>query len=131
MSSTVSINLQDVLCADPVGGCIYRYLFNGGSWFEADQMEWRLQQELTLQQLKTIVEAKPTKANQQKAHQLLGNLEECAKQLVPSDGPMALYQRADQVVKTWAPAAKAPEVKPKTAKGVNAFAALGDSEEEE
>lgn len=128
MSSSVSIDLQAALCADPVGGAIYRHLFNGGSWFEADQMHWRLQQTQALKLLKSIVEAKPTKPNQQKAQQALKELEECAKQLVPSTEPTALFQRADQVVKTWAPAPKAAVAKPKTA---NAFAALDDSEEEE
>ena len=130
MSSSVSIDLQAALCADPVGGAIYRHLFNGGSWFEADQMHWRLQQEQALIKFKSAVGAKPTKPNQQKAQEALKELEECAKQLVPSTEPMALFQRADQVVKTWAPkvAPKAAETKPKTA---NAFSALDDSEEEE
>jgi hypothetical protein len=129
MSSTLSIDLQASLCSAPVGGSIYQYLFNGGSWFEAEQMHWRLEQEHALNQLQTVVAAKPTKANQEKALSAISSLEECAKQLVPHDEPMALFLKADQVVKTWAPA---PKTAASGSKGTNVFAALDeDSEEEE
>ena len=128
MSSTISIDIHQRLCADPVGGSIYKHLFNGGSWFEADQMHWRLEQELALNQLKALVEAKATKANQEKAREALTSLHECARQLIPQNDAMALFPRSDQIVKTWVPAPKAVA---KSVKGINVFAALGDSEEEE
>ena len=124
-----SINIQKVLCADPYGGAIYRHLFNGGSWFEADQMHWRLQQDVALAQLKRLLDTKPTKANQEKACSALGSLEECVKQLVPQNEAKALFLKADQVVKTWAPAAK--PVKTKPVKGANVFAALDEESGEE
>ncbi len=124
-----SINIQEALCADPYGGAIYRHLFNGGSWFEADQMHWRLQQDVALAQLKRLLDTKPTKANQEKANELLAELAECAKQLIPSDEASALFLKADQVVKTWAPAPKPAKTKP--VKGANVFAALDEESEEE
>ena len=127
--SLLSINIQDALCADPYGGDIYRHLFNGGSWFEADQMHWRLQQNYALTQLSSLVSAKPTKSNQEKANEALGELAECAKQLIPSTEAAALFQKAEQVVKTWAPAPK--PVKAKPVKGANVFAALDEESEEE
>jgi len=123
-----SINIQEVLCADPVGGAIYKHLFNGGSWFEADQMHWRLEQQWAITQLQTVVAAKPTKANQEKACSALGSLEECVKQLVPQNEAKALFLKADQVVKAWAPAPKPAKDKPKT---INVFAALDEESEEE
>jgi hypothetical protein len=130
MSSTLSIDLQASLCADPVGGSIYQYLFNGGSWFEADQMHWRLEQEYALNQLKVVLMSKATKSNQEKASSALICLEECAKQLVPHDEPMALFLQADQVVKTWAPAPKTVTSGTQP-KGTNVFAALDEDSEEE
>jgi hypothetical protein len=127
--SSLSINIQEVLCADPYGGAIYRHLFNGGSWFEADQMHWRLQQKYALTQLDSLVSAKPTKANQEKANEALGELAECAKQLVPSTEAAALFQKAEQVVKTWAPAPAPKTVKAKPS--ANVFAALDEESEEE
>jgi hypothetical protein len=125
----MSINIQQQLCADPVSGGIYSYLFNGGSWFEADQMHWRLEQEWALNQLKVVVEAKATKANQEKAATALRSLEECAKQLVPPREALALFLKADQIVKTWAPAPKAAAAK--TPQTMNVFAAFSDDSEEE
>lgn len=117
-----------MLCADPNAGAIYRHLFAGGSWFEAEQMHWRLQQQHALDQLKAALEAKATKSNQDKAQTALGLLEECAKQLVPSEDAMAVFKRADQVVKVWTPAAAKAAAKPKNS---NVFAALNEDSEEE
>ena len=128
MSSTLSIDLQASLCSAPVGGSIYQYLFNGGSWFEAEQMHWRLEQEYALNQLKVVLVSKATKGNQEKALSALSTLEECAKQLFPHNEAMALFLDADQAVKTWAPA---PKTAASGSKGINVFAALTEESEEE
>lgn len=128
MASVVNVDIKTALCSDPVYGRVYTHLFNGGSWFEADQMDWRIKQGLALQQLKTLVEAKPTKANQEKATAMLQRLEEASQQLVPPDHAIATFHNAEAIVKKWAPA---PTAAAKPKKGTNAFAALGDDSEEE
>jgi hypothetical protein len=129
-SLIANVDLKSTLCADPVYGAVYKHLFNGGSWFEADQMEWRINQALALQELKTLVSGKPTKANQEKATVALGRLEESCKQLVPPDHAMAAFHNVEAIVKTWAPPPAVTVVTKKPKKGTNVFAALGDSDEE-
>lgn len=122
--TVTNINIRDVLCTDPDHGSIYRMLFNGGSWFEADQMHWRIIQQQAVQGLQEIVKTKPTKGNKEKAQTLLGELKETTGQLLPQADSMRVFLGAEQVVKTWAPAVK-PPAKVKT----NVFALLSDDEE--
>jgi hypothetical protein len=121
-----NINLQQSLCADPINGGIYRHLFNGGSWFEADQMYWRVRQEEALASLKALVEEKASKSNKTKAAADLAVLKEAAAQLLPTQDSLAAFQAAETIVKTW----ETPKVLPKTAnaKGKNAFSLLDDDE---
>lgn len=122
-----TINIPDMLCADPLYGSVYRMLFNGGSWYEADQMYWRILQKQATLGLQEIVKTKPTANNREKAETLLGKLKETTTQLWPQEDSMAVFQRAEQVVKLWTPAAKATVVK--TQHKNNTFALLGDDEE--
>jgi threonyl-tRNA synthetase len=123
-----SVNLLDILCQDPVFGSIDRYLQNGGSWYEADQMYWRIIQKQAFEQLRELTAAKPTKSNQEKAQSYLEQLKETTTQLLPKDHSVAVFQRADQAVKTWAPPKAAPKKKIAT---MNVFAALNEDSEEE
>ncbi len=126
--TVTTINLQETLCAHPDHGAIYRMLFNGGSWYEADQMHWRFVQQRAITGLQEVVKTKPTKGNQEKAQTLLGELKETTVQLLPQSDSMKVFQHAEEVVKTWTPAAKAP-AKAQTKGTGNAFALLDDDEE--
>lgn len=117
---------MEIFCQDPVFGSIDRYLINGGSWYEADQMYWRIIQKQAVTALGEITAAKPSKANQEKAQTYLGQLKETTTQLFPTEHSTKVFEQAEQVVKKWSPAPKAS--KPK---GTNVFAALGDESEEE
>jgi hypothetical protein len=125
--ATQTMNVKQILCADPMHGAVYRMLFNGGSWFEADQMHWRVIQQRAIVGLQEVVKSKPTKSNQQKAQVLLDELKDTTVQLLPQEDSMRVFLRADQVVKTWAPAAKQPV---KTQGPRNAFALLDTDEDE-
>lgn len=102
-------------------------LFNGGSWYEADQMYWRILQNQVTLGLQEIVKTKPTTNNREKAETLLGKLKETTTQLWPQEDSMAVFQRVEQVVKVWTPAPKTTVVK--TQHKNNTFALLGDDEE--
>ena len=119
------MNLQVMLCADPLYGNIYRHLFNGGSWYEADQMHWRIVQQHAAMGLQELIESKPTKSNQDKAQTFLGQLKETTVQLLPQSDSMKVFLEAEQVVKTWTPAAKTLQ---KTQDKANKFALLDDDE---
>lgn len=131
--TTSSVNLMEIFCQDPVFGSIDRYLLNGGSWYEADQMYWRIIQKRAVEQLGELTAAKPTKSNQEKADTYLKQLKETTTQLLPQEDSLAVFQRADAIVKTWSPAAAAaaaPKAKAK-AKTMNSFALLDEESEEE
>lgn len=102
-TTNTSVNLKDVLCADPLSGDIYKHLFQGGSWFEADQMHWRLQQQMALKGLTEVVKTKPTKINKEKAALHLSDLRETVTQLLPQNDSLAVFKQADRVVQAWAP----------------------------
>lgn len=128
--TTTSVNLLDIFAQDPVFGCVDRYLVNGGSWYEADQMYWRMMQKRAVEGIQELTAAKPTKSNQEKAEGFLQHLKESSTQLFPMQESMAVFQRADSVVKTWAPP---PKTAPPKVAGIksNSFALLdADSEEE-
>ena len=125
--ATSSVNLLDIFCQDPVFGSVDRYLINGGSWYEADQMYWRMIQRQAVDGLRKVTMAKPTKSNQEKAETYLNSLKDTSSQLFPTEDSMAIFHQADSVVKNWVPPMKTA-VAPKN----NVFALLGaDSEEEE
>ena len=124
--TTSSVNLMELFCQDPVFGSIDRYLLNSGSWYEADQMYWRIIQNRAVTALGEITAAKPSKGNQEKAQAYLGQLKETTTQLFPQQDSAAVFAEAEQAVKTWAPALDA--AKPKR---TNMFAALDDESEEE
>lgn len=114
---------------DSVFGSIDRYLLNGGSWYEADQMYWRIIQKRAVEQLGELTAAKPTKSNQEKADSYLEQLKETTTQLLPKDHSVAVFQRAQEVVKTWAPPKVTAPKKKTTA--TNSFAALNQDSDEE
>jgi bacterioferritin-associated ferredoxin len=122
-----TINLREILCSDPNYGGVYRMLFNGGSWYEADQMYWRILQQRATIDLQEIIKAKPTASNCEKAQGFLTTLKGTTTQLSPQNDCGEVVQWAEQVVKAWAPAAKAPTVKIQHKK--NSFALLDDDEE--
>lgn len=121
---TTSISLKDIMCADPVEGTVYRHLFNGGSWFDAEQVHWQIIYTRTCGSLGDIVNAKPSKSNVERAMMLLGTLKEATNQLVPSTDYMPGYTRAESAVAKWS----APPSQKPTGKG---FMALADSENED
>jgi hypothetical protein len=123
-----SVNILDMFCQDPVFGSIDRYLMKGGSWYEADQMYWRIIQKRAVEQLGEITDSKPSNKNKEKAASLLQQLKETTVQLLPKEDSMAVFQRADEVVKKWTPTKAAP--KAKTA-STNIFAAFGEESDEE
>lgn len=127
MATTTLSALDTILCADPVYGDVHRYLINGGSWYEADQMHWRILQKIALKGLCDVTAGKSTKANQEKAAALLGQLKETTTQLFPNEDSMAVFLKAESIVKAWAPPPKAA-VKAAVKTG-NVFAALDDDEE--
>lgn len=125
-----SSNINDVLCADPMYGCVSEMLMNGGSWFEADQMYWRLRQQHVCSELKKLLENRATKSAITSAEELLQELQECSKQLlynIAENGK--LFARAEELVKSWAPEKKTVAVVVKRV-SKNNFTLLDDSEEE-
>jgi hypothetical protein len=125
------MNLIDILCSDPVGGPVYRHLFNGGSWFEADQMHWRIQWDSSLKRIESLVSAKPTQTNQQAAKSALSNLEYSANQLVPNTDPLATFKKVQDIVVKWAPPSR-PPLPPKVKSTLrNTFGVLVDDEDDE
>lgn len=108
-------------CKDPIYGGVYKMLFNGGSWFEGDQMFWRIDIEQITPELRSILAGKPTKSAIHRASALLEKLDVCAKQLVL---PCPEIAEMHQAVKAWTPKPAAPRI------GSNVFAALDTSDEE-
>jgi len=101
-----------------------RYLLNGGSWFEADQMHWRLVRDRTITELNTLLTKKPSGANVRQAKEQMANLQEASKQLVCDSATVAVTKKAEALVATWSkPAPKANKT--------NAFSMLGDDTDEE
>ena len=124
MATFTKTPLTDALCADPAGGHIFRYLLNGGSWYEADQMHWRLVRDHALAQLDPLLGKKPTGAHVARAKELLALLHECARQLVADSDSAFVAKKAETLVQAWS--------KPKASVNTtNAFNALVEDSEEE
>jgi hypothetical protein len=122
----MSINLPEKLFADPEYGQIYRSLFNGGSWFLADQAFWEIQQQKATKGLGELVEMKPSSHNVGRAEALLAQLKEASVQIVPPESSMVAFTQTETIVKAWsASAVKKSAAKAKTD---NAFSVLDDDE---
>ncbi len=120
--------LKDSLCADPVYGSVYQILFQGGSWYDADQAYWRIRYESMAEELGTLLVNKPTKSTKEKAMALLGDLQAASAQLPSYTDITTSLTQIEAVVKAWAPP---PSSGPKPAKrSKNAFDLLGEDEEE-
>ncbi len=126
MSTNVSssIDLRSIMCSDPTEGPVYQLLFNGGSWFEAEQMFWRLSHSRLREELTTLTRGKATKGNAERAKMLLASLKEATKQLVASREHLTAYNQAEAFVTKWS-ARSRPASKGK------GFAALAEESEEE
>jgi hypothetical protein len=124
--TTNSVNLLEMVCQDPIFGPVDRYLMTGGSWFEADQMHWHLLQRQAIEGLCSLTADKPTKSNQERAELLLNHLKESSTQLFPTQSSLAIYLKAESMVKSWVPPVKAKTARKRKH---NSFSAL-DSEEE-
>lgn len=124
-TTMANINLNEIFCADPIHGASYRSLLNGGSWFEADQAYWKVQQQKTMSNLGQLIEAKATKTNVARAESWLLELKESAAQIVPMDDGRTLFEQTEKIVKTW----EAPPNK-KTVTKTNVFALLDNDDEE-
>jgi|688.fasta_scaffold1567062_1 hypothetical protein len=122
--ATPSLSLKAYLCNDPVDGVVYRHLFNGGSWFEADQMHWRICHERAFAEISRLTTVKPTKNNVERAKNFLAHMKEASNQLVSGTEYQALFTRAESMVAHWMAPLTRPAVQ---AKG---FAALAESDEE-
>lgn len=118
------MSLSEILCADPFGGHIFRHLLNGGSWFEADQMHWRLVRDRSLTELSTLLLKKPRGAHVERAKELLANLQEASRQLVGDAPTVAVTKKVEGLIATWS--------KPKASVAhTNTFTALLDDSDEE
>jgi len=124
MATFTNTPLTDALCADPAGGHIFKHLLNGGSWFEADQMHWRLLRDQALAELGPLLGKKPTASHVEKAKQLLALLQESAKQLIADNNTAAVTKKAETLVTAWSK----PKVLTRT---TNAFGALVEDSDEE
>lgn len=94
-----------------------KYLLDGGSWFEADQMHWRLILQDTSEALERC--PKTGKAAAAKRHNLMERKMQAEKEL-------GIKRSVAPVAAAAAPAPKKP-----TNDVRNVFAALAESEEEE
>ncbi len=120
----MSINLSEKLFADPEYGEVYRSLFNGGSWFAADQAFWEIQQQKAFNALGELVKTKPSPYNVSRAEAVLAQLQEASSQIVPPENSMVAFTQTEAIMKTWsAPLKKKSAV---TVKNDNAFSALDD-----
>ena len=120
------INLKEMLCADPMHGGIYQSLFNGGSWFEADQTYWASQQNRVVLSLSDLMDNKPSKSNIAKAEAWLTDLKTTSEQLVATAGSHQVFSSTEKIVKEW----EAPTLKKVAlSKKSNAFAMLDEDEE--
>jgi len=114
------------LINDPVYGHIYKKMFDGGSWFDADQEFWQIRASEIIVDLIALLSQKSTKAHVEKATTLLSALENCARQIVSEAlGPQILAFQAK--IKAWTPPPPAPSRAPLR----NNFAALAESDDEE
>lgn len=124
VTNNSSSSLIDIMCADPVEGAVYRHLFNGGSWFEAEQLHWRIVHDRTLPDLQALFTKKPTRGNIAKAQELMELLGHCAMQLVADPVATANVKTATALMATWS--------KPKVSStGTNAFANLADNSDDD
>ena len=121
-----TINLKEMLCTDPLHGGIYQSLFNGGSWFEADQTYWASQQKRATLSLLELMDSNPSKSNILKAAACLADLKATSEQIVPMEDSLLAFSSAEKIVKEWeAPALKKAALSKKS----NAFALLGEDED--
>ena len=128
MSTAQMVPLKESLCADPVYGSVYQTLFQGGSWYDADQVYWRIRYESMAEELGALLISKPTKATKEKAMTLLGDLQAASAQMPSYKDIATSLAQIEQVVKAWAPP---PSSGPKSTKqSKNAFDVLGDEQEE-
>jgi hypothetical protein len=118
--------VTDLLCADPLYGTVYTTLLSGGSWYEADQQYWQIRYELMAEELGALLLLKPSKAVQEKAQTLLGDLRAAAASLACSPEINLSVSQIEQIMAQWVPKSKSKSVK----RPRNAFDALDDSEEE-
>lgn len=125
MATTDNISIPTLLCADPNGGHIFKYLLNGGSWFEADQMHWRLVRDQTFAELRTVLAKKPTVSHVARAKELMATLHEVSKQLICDDATVQNVKKAEPLVTGWS--------KPKgsVSTKANVFSALVEDSDEE
>jgi hypothetical protein len=124
-TSVSSVSLKDILCSDPVDGVVYKHLFNGGSWFEAEQMHWRIRHKHLLAEITTLTTMKPTKNHAEKAKSLLVYLKDTSTQLVPDTEYLPIHAKAETMVSSWMAPLTKPVVKSK------GFAALAETDSEE
>jgi len=128
MSSIVqSMPLKEILCADPMYGSVYQTLFQGGSWYDADQAYWRIRYEAMAEELGALLMAKPTKVTKEKALVLLGDLQAAAAQMPSYLDITTSLAQIEAVVKNWLPP-QASGPKP-VKRSKNAFDLLGGEEE--
>lgn len=124
MATFTNTPLTDALCADPAGGHIFKYLLSGGSWFEADQMHWRLVRDQAFVELKTLLTKEPTASHVERSKELMANLQYASKQLVADEVTALQVKKADILVTAWSK----PKVSTTT---TNVFNALVDDSDEE
>jgi hypothetical protein len=63
MSSTLKTDLMASVCADPTWGPLYRIFRDGdyiGSWYDADQMYWRIARDNAAKHIGELVTREPT-----------------------------------------------------------------------
>lgn len=125
--------------ADPFFGSVERILQRDyvGSWADASLEYSRIRSGLIWTDLRALTAAACTKANQDKAKQLLKELQSVSADLgdtAPSSATS--FAAAESVVKLWMPPVKvtvpaSSGAKPAAKKVVNTFAALAEDSEEE
>ena len=129
MSTNTSTNfrsLSEILSSDHENGIVYRHLFGGGSWFEAEQMHWRILLNRNVGEINTLLTKNPSPANVERAQASLGLLNECVHQLVAEPGALVVATQCGALVKNWS-TPKAPTVNI----GTNAFGAFLDDSDDE
>lgn len=98
-----SLALNQILCSDPIYGSVYSTLLSGGSWYEADQQYWRLRYDQMAEELGSLLLTKPTKAAQERALQILGDLRAAAAQLPCNPTIERSVNEIAQIVAQWVP----------------------------
>jgi hypothetical protein len=123
MSSTKSLSLLD--CSnDPVYGDIYQILQRNylGSWGDACFLYDQIRRDAIWTELTGLITARPTKTAAQRAQELLEELKNVDNSSMP---------KAESVVRTWAPPAKAKTAASTAKAPTNAFATLCEDSDEE